>query len=576
MYVGQRQLLKSTGRSGHIGQRAHNVQSLFSMLSPNVLKSANFAGVEHLKLMPGIVVTSVLINLLALAMPLTVIQVYDRVIANYANETLTALTVMLLCVGIFEGLLSGLRTYFLSRCGMGFRFASEISAIRRMLAMREGKLANEHPARLTQRIEAVGQVADFYGSITRILYLDLPFCLLFIFMIWIIGGWLFVVPLVILTLYVLTMCFIGNSFGAVLKGKEQVDTDTHNYLSEVFSKLRNIRSMGIEATMQRRFEAINERSARINNYVSSSASLKESSATILSSFSSIATICVGAVLAINDELSVGSLVACSILSGRIIQPAVRFSKEWFDLQRIRNALDETKDIFALPLPHQGSSSIATQSLDISFENVRFFPEMNYSINLSIPAGHLVIVRGALCIPLVNSIVGKQPVYTGRVMIDERLPHMCRKANGCVIGNYTPRSKPWEATVIENLTMFYKTADIASARAVCRMIDLEKEIDQMPTGYETFLDETTREDLSPGFLQRLMIARILCQRANVIILEDPSAKLSTEEKSSLLNTLKLLKRDATIVITTLDPAFDEIADNILNVSTEGVYGKKGML
>jgi ATP-binding cassette, subfamily C, bacterial LapB len=564
MYTAYHHLLEYARRRP-VSESSSKREDIFSMLSPDILKSINFSGVEHLKLMPSVVITSILINLLTLVMPLTVIQVYDRIIANSANETLAVLTVMLLCVGIIEGILNALRTYFLSRSGLGFRFASEISALRRMLCVREGKIANEHPARLTQRIEAVGHVADFYGSVTRILYLDLPFCALFLGMIWIIGGWLFLVPLAVLILYILTARYIGDSFGKVLKGKETVDTDLQNYLSEVFSNLRNIRSMGIEANMQRRFEAINERAARINNYMSISTILKESSATTLSSFSSIATICIGAIFAINGDLSVGSLVACSILSGRIIQPVVRFSKEWFDLKRIRNALEETKDVFALPLPYNERVSQPQGGLDIKFENVRFSPQMSEHIRCHIKSGQLVVIKGNLRVPFINSVVGKQSLYHGVVFVDNVLPHMCRRENGTIIAHYNLQTKPWFASVIENLTMFYKAADIVSARAVCRMIGLEKEIDLMSSGYETVLDEAVRNNLSPGFMQRLMIARVLCQRANVIVLDDPTAKLTIEEKEGIVKALKLMKRDATVLISTVDPIFDDIADEILTFS-----------
>lgn len=575
MYAQYHELLRYARRGGgHTSSYAQRMSTdtsrpagLLHMLGPDVLRRANFSGVEHLKLMPSVVVTTILVNLLSLAMPLTVIQVYDRVVSNYANETLIALTFMLLLVGLMEGILNAIRTYFLNRSSLNFRFVSEMSAIRRMLHARNNDIANEHPARSTQRIEAIGQIADFYGSVTRILYLDLPFCALFIVVTWLIGGWLVLVPLFILVLYILTALYIGDTFKEALQGKETVETDTHHFLSVIFSRLRNIRVLGVEASMQRRFEALNERTARLNNYVSRAANHKEISAVTLSSFSSIATICAGAILAVNDEISVGSLVACSILSSRIVQPAVRFSKEWFDLKRISNALDETEGVFKLPLPYRDRNLPMFGGFDIIFENVTFPSISSDYINLNIKAGQVVIVKGDMRTNIINAIADKQPLYTGRILVGGHLPNMCRKDDGCVVSHYSVQTKPWDATVIENLTMFHKATDIAAARAVCRIIGLEKEIDQMSAGYETHLDSATYQELSTGFLQRLMIARILCQRANVIVLDNPTEKLQNSETQQILKGLTLMKHDATIVISMADGSFDEIADQIITISAK---------
>jgi ATP-binding cassette, subfamily C, bacterial LapB len=335
----------------------------------------------------------------------------------------------------------------------------------------------------------------------------------------------------------------------------------------VLAGIHTIKVMAMEPQMQRRFERLQEAVAKTTMSSISTGQANQTAALLYGSVSQLAVVAIGGSQVVNNQLTMGALACCTMLSGQILQPLLRAISLWTEKETVDHRRAEVKAFLNLPpadVPREIQTNVKG---DIRFENVAFtYPnDLNRTLavaDLSIEAGTIVGFVGkesAGRTTLLRLIQGEIEPAAGRVMIDDvstsepRFTTMRRH-----IAYVGAAPVIFSGTVMENLTMFgLEKRDFA--RKMAQLLGLDATINLLPDGYETKLGEGIGDDLPMSIAQQVNIARALTNRPRVLALDEANILLDAVAEPALIRALNMLRGSLTLIIVTHRPSLLALCD-----------------
>ena len=281
---------------------------------------------------------ALLVNVFALAFPLFSMNVYDRVVPNNAVETLWALAIGVTLILLADLGMRKLRSRFVDEASA--RIDVELSArlMERVLGMRlENK--PESVGSFASNLRGFEQVRDFIASSTVTALIDLPFALLFVLVMLWISPWLAIPPVVVFGIIVITGYIAQHRLHELSETTYRASAQRNATLVESLSGIETIKTQGAEGVIQARWERVNTFLARINVRMRGLSSGAMYTASTLTQFASVAVILIGVYLINERQLTMGGLIACSMLAGRALAPAGQIVGLLMQYQGARTALD---------------------------------------------------------------------------------------------------------------------------------------------------------------------------------------------------------------------------------------------
>lgn len=281
---------------------------------------------------------SIMINLIVIASPLFVMNVYDRVVPNNAFETLWALAVGIGIAYLFDFLLKNLRGYFVDVAGRNADVLIGSRLLQHLMSARLDYMP-ESAGAIANNVREFDSLREFFSSSSLIALLDLPFLLLFLVTVYYIGGvviWsmLVAVPLVLCVGYILQF-----PFQHVVANHYKETTQKNALLFEIVQGLETIKTSMAEGRMQARWENIVGRSSMSNSRAKTLANISVTFSVLVSQLVSVCVIITGVYLIADGELTMGGLIACNILAGRAMAPLSAVAGLLSRLQQSRIALN---------------------------------------------------------------------------------------------------------------------------------------------------------------------------------------------------------------------------------------------
>lgn len=520
-----------------------------------------------LRLPRSVMAASIAINTLGLALPLSIMQVYDRVIPHSSGETLLALLSALIVVVIVDGALKIARAYMSAWVAARFTQVSMVSAFERVLYAPRAAFTADPPARHLQRLQAVQRLGDFYGGRSRLLLLDLPFVFLFLAVLALIGGWLVLVALAVVAAFAIATVHIGRKLRAAHESRDRQDAKIHDFLADALTGITTLKGHAMEPMLLRRFERLQRSAAEIDYEAIELAILSEAKVTALGNVTMIAMVTVGAVLAIAGDMTIGTLSACTMLSGRAIQPILGAASLWNEVQKMRLGLDHVRELFALP---EREHAIEAASEPRAAPAVRILG-LGHRIedrtileagDIELPAGAITAFTGddeSGKATLLHLIAGEGRPTRGEIHIDGEEPGLYRTRHPGAIGIVAQNPVFFRGTILDNLTLFGDGPTADEARNAAAFVGVDRDIARLPSGYDMRLGEGVSETLPTGFLKRLAFARALALRPGLLLLDEPQAFLDQDADRQLLAALERLRGAVTIVMCTNRPSYLAMAD-----------------
>ncbi|MEH2398831.1 peptidase domain-containing ABC transporter [Nostoc sp.] len=505
-------------------------------------------------------VASFFVQLAALANPLVVQLIIDKVITQNSIGTLHILGVLLLVVGLFEAVLTTLRTYLFvdttNRIDMGL--GSEI--IDHLLRLPLRYFERRPVGELSTRINELENIRQFLTGTALTVGLDALFSVVYIGVMLIYSWQLTLVGLSTIPVFIVVILIASPSISRQLRAKAERNAETQSYLVEVMSGIQTVKAQNIE--LRSRF-SWQERYARFvaagfKTVVTST--LANSTSNFLNKLSSLLVLWVGAYLVLQQELTLGELIAFRIISGYVTSPILRLAQLWQSFQETALSLERLSDI--VDTPQEGETDrynipLPTIKGAVKYENVSFRfgtsgPLQLSNVNLEFAPGKFVGIvgqSGSGKSTMMKLLLRLYETESGRILIDGydiakvELYSLRRQ-----IGVVPQETLLFDGSVQENIALTNPDATTEEIIEAAQVACAHEFVMGLPNGYNTRVGERGSA-LSGGQRQRIAIARSVLQRPKLLVLDEATSALDyPTERQICLNLAKAFKGDTVFFIT----------------------------
>jgi ATP-binding cassette subfamily C protein LapB len=520
----------------------------------------------------GLLLTSsIVINLLSLGLPILTLQVYDRILPNQGSGTLPILISALCMVVVLEIILRLARTYLISWKGAAFEYETMSKAIKGILNADLNVVNAAGVGENLNRLTAISRLRDFYNGYTMITVVDLCFAAVFMGLIAYIGGWLVLVPMSIMCMFLISSVHYGHKLKAGLTERDHADDRRYNYMIGTLEGIHTLKAMGLEEHFMRRYERYERGSTLANYNVTMAASSSFNAAGLYAHAIIAATISFGAMMVLGGQMTAGGLIACILLSGRLMQPVQRSLGLWARYQDFMVSQEKANQILNLPqvrwrnMP-ASDQLIGTGVSTLSLRDVGYYIHSQNrwlfnKINLHMKQGITVHITGGHGVGrsvLLNMIAGTYRPSDGQILI-EGMNIMDYNKDELVhkVGIINAESEIFRGTIMDNLTRFGLTS-FDSMRDLLESLGIDRDVSKLAMGYDTFLHGVEPDTVTPGLKQRIAIARILALRPKVVLFDDADRNLDRNGYKNIIATLGALRRETALILVTDDKYISRLA------------------
>ncbi|MHC5597465.1 MAG: peptidase domain-containing ABC transporter, partial [Nostoc sp.] len=515
---------------------------------------------RHRRVLIEVFIASFFVQLAALANPLVVQLIIDKVITQNSIGTLHILGVLLLVVGIFEAVLTTLRTYLFvdttNRIDMGLGSQIIDHLLRLPLRYFERRPVGE----LSTRINELENIRQFLTGTALTVGLDALFSVVYIGVMLIYSWLLTLVALSTIPIFIIVILIASPTISRQLRAKAERNAETQSYLVEVMSGIQTVKAQNIE--LRSRF-SWQERYARFvaagfKTVVTST--LANSTSNFLNKLSSLLVLWVGAYLVLKGELTLGELIAFRIISGYVTSPILRLAQLWQSFQETALSLERLGDI--VDTPQEGETDrynipLPTIKGAVKYENVSFRfgtsgPLQLSNVNLEFEIGKFIGIvgqSGSGKSTMMKLLLRLYETESGRILIDGydiskvELYSLRRQ-----IGVVPQETLLFDGSVQENIALTNPDATTEEIIEAAQVACAHEFIMSLPNGYNSRVGERGSA-LSGGQRQRIAIARSVLQRPKLLVLDEATSALDyPTERQICLNLAKAFKGETVFFIT----------------------------
>ncbi|WP_392478825.1 peptidase domain-containing ABC transporter [Nostoc sp. C110] len=515
---------------------------------------------KHRRVLIEVFIASFFVQLAALANPLVVQLIIDKVITQNSIGTLHILGILLLVVGLFEAVLTTLRTYLFvdttNRIDMGLGSQIIDHLLRLPLRYFERRPVGE----LSTRINELENIRQFLTGTALTVGLDALFSVVYIGVMLIYSWQLTLVGLSTIPVFIVITLIASPTISRQLRAKAERNAETQSYLVEVMSGIQTVKAQNIE--LRSRF-SWQERYARFvaagfKTVVTST--LANSTSNFLNKLSSLLVLWVGAYLVLQQELTLGELIAFRIISGYVTSPILRLAQLWQSFQETALSLERLSDI--VDTPQEGETDrynipLPTIKGAVKYENVSFRfgtsgPLQLSNVNLEFAPGKFIGIvgqSGSGKSTMMKLLLRLYETESGRILIDGydiakvELYSLRRQ-----IGVVPQETLLFDGSVQENIALTNPDATTEEIIEAAQVACAHEFIMNLPNGYNTRVGERGSA-LSGGQRQRIAIARSVLQRPKLLVLDEATSALDyPTERQICLNLAKAFKGDTVFFIT----------------------------
>jgi ATP-binding cassette subfamily C protein LapB len=521
-----------------------------------------------------VIAASVFINSFALVSAFYIMTVYDRVIPNNATETLIALTVGVLVVVGFDLIMKVLRGVFTDRAGLAIDQEVAESLFDR-LARNEKLLGSSSTGSTANTVKEFDGLKDFLASATFVAFADLPFVVLFLFVLYALGGAIAAVPAVI----VLTVIGVGVLIQPMVRrltANAMADGQSkQSVLVEVLSGLETLKTLpGIGLLRDRWMSSVShqgEFSAQARFWSQLTSNLSQTGQQL----SQVGIVVYGVYLIADGGLTMGSLIACVILSGRTLAPLGQISNLLGRLNQALTAFTNLDKLMSVQsVEEERRNQIRRKSIEGGLSFVKaslIYPGQQQpalsEVSLTIkPGEHVAIVGkiGSGKTSILRLLAGLVEPSSGFVKVDDaEVAHLHPDDLRAHVGVVMQMPILFSGTLKENLALGNPNATDEEILDAAKIAGVDEIAAQLPDGFETRLAERGSQ-LSGGQRQAVCIARALVGNPKVVLLDEPSSAMDSTTERQLLDRLRGYLKDRTLVLITHRGTLLDLVDRVIAV------------
>lgn len=515
---------------------------------------------------------ALLVNLFALAMPMFSMTVYDRVVPNRAEETLWVLSIGVLLMMGFDMLLRILRAYILDTASKRIDVTLSARIMERVLGLRMA----DRPASVgsfAANLRAFESVRDFVASASITTLVDMPFVLVFFLaLIWI-SPWLIFPPLLCILVLVVASLVVQRKMQELVELTQRASSQRNATLVESLVGIETIKFTVAESAFQRRWEQATVYLAQQNTKLKLLSATTTNLAGMLQQLVSVTTVVVGVYLLLNNQVSMGGIIAASMLAGRAMAPFGQVAGLIMQYHHAKSGLGAVERHMKTQPERPDDANFlhrATFQGSIEFRGVSFvYPGQDHAalnkLSFKIAAGEKVAFIGRVGSgksTIQRLILGLHQPTDGAILIDgidlrQIDPAELRRAAGFVSQDVSL----FYGSLKENIALgapFAEDQDILAAADIAGVTEFAN---RHPRGFDMLIGERG-ESLSGGQRQSVGIARAVLNDSPILLLDEPSSAMDFQSEDVLKARLRKFTAGKTVVLVTHRTSLLELVDRLI--------------
>ena len=515
---------------------------------------------KHKKIWRDVLLTSLVIQLLALATPLMTQVVVDKVVVHHSQSTLLVIAIALFFSMAFSAGMSWIRQYLVLHTGNRVDAVLGTQVFEHLFRLPPRYFEQRSTGVLVARLHGVETIRDFITGAAVTLFLDMPFLFIFLAIMFFYSWQLTLLVLGIITLISILSLMVTPVLRKRLNQQFLVGARNQAFVTEYVSGVETVKSLQMEPQINRRYGEY------LADYLAATFNTKQLSngyntiANFLEQMMTLTILTLGAWLVMTrSDFTIGMLVAFQMFAGRVSQPLLRIVGIWQEFQQADIAVKRMGDIMNVPtepyslMPAReatGRGEIVIEGL--SFRYSEQLPYLYRDLNLTLKPGACLALMGPSGSgksTLAKLLQGYYVPADGRILIDGRdLRNLSANELRANFGVVPQETTLFSGTVFDNLVLANPHANFEQIIAACKMAEIHDAIEALPEGYQTMLGEHG-VGLSGGQKQRVAIARALLKRPKVLIFDEATSSLDHATADHLAKTINQLKGKVSLLFIT---------------------------
>ncbi|NRP53610.1 type I secretion system permease/ATPase [Marinobacterium sp. xm-m-383] len=513
--------------------------------------------IKHKGIFTEVIIISVFLQLFALATPFFFQIVMDKVLVHRGFTTLDILAIGFAALLMFELVMGIVRNYLMVHTTSRIDVELGAKLFNHVMRLPAAYFDSRQVGHTVARIKELDTLREFITGGALTLMIDLSFLLLFIAVLWMFSPTLTWIVLGSLPCYLLLSILITPTLRHRLNESFKRSAENQAFLVESITGIDTVKSMALEPKMQQRWEKQIAQATSIGFKAKNLGNIATQIAQFISKFTTVLIIWFGALLVMDNQLTIGELIAFNMIAGRVSAPILKLVQLWQDVQQAGISLKRLGDILNTPSESDAQTSQASlPSLQgsIAFQHVSFRYSLNSPtvlnrINLEINAGESIGIVGASGSGKSTLTKLIQRTYLpnlGKVLIDgvdlAQVNTDWLRSNISVVPqesflfNKSVRDNIAIRTPGESLETIVKAAKLAGAHAF---------ITELPAAYDTLVGERG-SNLSGGQRQRIAIARALISNPKILIFDEATSALDYISEEKIRQQMHLICKGRTVI------------------------------
>jgi ATP-binding cassette subfamily B protein len=507
-----------------------------------------------------VLIASLLIQVFGLITPLFTQLLLDRVVVQSSNLSLTAIGLGLLIFSLFRVIMTGLRQYLLDRVASQVDLALIVGFVRHIFRLPLSFFESRFVGDITSRVQENRKIQRFLTGEALSILLDLLTIFIYVGLMFWYSWKMALLALTIVPPFLLLAFFATPFLRRISREIFSAIATESSYLIEGLSGIRTVKSTAVEQIVRWNWEALLNREVKTNFSGQIINNRLQIFSNTIQAVVTTALIWFGAHLVIQQQLTIGQLVAFNLLLSSVIHPFQRLTVLWNQLQEVVIAMERINDVLDYE-PEEDLHSSARRALptlrgQIRFDNVTFRyhreSDINVLENLSfeVKPGQMVALvgrSGSGKTTISKLILGLYPPTNGKIFIDgHEIASLSLRSLRQQIGVVDQDTFLFGGTIRDNISLGHPSATLEEIIEAGRLAGADEFIKKLPLGYDTQIGEGGGM-LSGGQRQRLAIARALLGNPRLLILDEATSHLDTESERIIQTNLSTILNNRTTVV-----------------------------
>lgn len=521
-----------------------------------------------------LILSSLLINVLTISIPLFIMLIYDKVVGAHSLRSLPFLAAGIAIILLGDMRLRAIRAEIIASVAGRLDYLTGVAAFEKILSFPPAMTESATVSTQMARLKEFKSLRDFFTGPLITTAVELPFIVLVLTTIYVLAGPVVLVPLAALGAFMVLGWLWLPQVRRTTLAFGLANSERNNFLAETATHLRTVKDLGAEDVWRERFRMRSANALALQDQLTRENAATEAVTQGIVMLAGIGVLGFGALSVIEGNMTTGALIATLALLWRALGP---FQSGFLAFTKFREIRDSVRLVNQLMKLKSETANHSSRLIEVAFDGDIVFQRVSFrygadadpallAVSFMVPRGKILAILGSNSSgksTILKLVAGMYQPQGGNISIDG---HDIRQLNPLDLRRnigYVPQvPEIFYGTIKQNLRLSNPLASDGEIARVCDLVGLTGLIDHLPEKFETRIGDARGDALPKGFVQRISIARALIRGSKLLLLDEPEQSLDEEGDRVFIELINRLKGQVTIILISHRPSHIKIADQAI--------------